>query len=136
MIFCIRSTITVTFVMATVAQGQTPGTPASAIAAFRQQLLKDASVSNVAFAPAGDAIAYSQTRPLEATRDRFGDRKVSDLWIATAPDWKPRQLATPADRATQLSGVEWSPDGSKLAFFRTEGVTAQVMLWTRRSNAV
>jgi len=69
----------------TALSAQTPPRTPSSVSYFRQQLLRDASVSEVAFAPAGDAVAYLQSRPMEATRQKFGDFKVADLWGRNRP---------------------------------------------------
>jgi dipeptidyl aminopeptidase/acylaminoacyl peptidase len=87
------------------------------------------SIGEVTFASDGRVVAFVRARSLRATRQRFGDRGTSDVWVARAPEWTPTQLPSPTDRATTAANLTWSPDGKSLAFFRKEGSTAEVVVW-------
>src|SRR5690606_25843672 len=67
------------------------------------------SVANPRISPDGSQIVY-----VRGSIDRVKDRRRSSLWIMDADGGRNRFLA-------DGSGVEWSPDGSRIAYVADAG---------------
>jgi dienelactone hydrolase len=106
---------------------------------LRSRLLFEVPRPEVEINSTGDAVSIVEARQWWKTEPKLGDRVVSDLWVAVAPDWSPSRFLTvtstdeEGDRPLQ---AQWNPDGRKLAIVSVGTSGYEIWIWDRIAQKI
>jgi Tol biopolymer transport system component len=76
---------------------------------------------SASWSPNGNQIVFSSARALNGT-DAVNPNGVSNLWVMNADGTAPVALTRQTASEVQSIGTQWSPNGSKIAFFSSRAV--------------
>jgi dipeptidyl aminopeptidase/acylaminoacyl peptidase len=101
-------------------------------------------LGDFAVAPDGQSIAFTRLPSKRHVLATFGDAtentlrslEATTLWVASAPDWRPREIVGWGNAPRQFSQLRWSPTGRYLALVERTGDLSRVLIWSRHRQTL
>lgn len=107
---------------------------------LRSRLLFEVPRPTVEINSTGDAVSIVEARQWWKTEPKFGDKIVSDLWVAVAPDWSPSRILTVTSSSDEEEGrplqAQWNPNGRKLAIVSVATSGYEIRIWDRIAHKI